>query len=576
VNGANMAYAYDELNRLHEAADLNTGTTSYTYDDVGNLRSYTYPNSVLNFHEYDSRNRLTNLSVKRFITPIANYAYTVGPAGHRLTADEELFGSSLNPYPSSIQRVYGYDRTYRLTNEALTVAGLSSSALAYTYDRVGNRLSLASTLAAIPSDNYGYDANDRLASDSYDANGNTLFAPNFGQGLPDKYDFENRLTERSEPQKHVRIIYDGDGHRVRKIVTTPTNTVTTYFLVDTVNLTGYAQVMEELTTDTSNPLLSTPQVTRVYSYGLDLIGQEQFVNGSWQLSFHGYDGHGNVRFLTSDTGAVTDTYDYDAFGNLIAATGTTPNAYLYCGEQLDSDLGLYFLRARYMNPETGRFWTMDSFEGWKEDPNSLHGYLYAHCNPISGRDPAGLWTTKQVLSAVLIATTVIAIPKISYDIYRSYYPKPTGFAWEIIADGGVGAEFYGKNIVEGAEDVLAFKKALEEIRRKQQTIIELKLYGHGSPGGTLGDSEKARISFASNYNSVDPAALTGKDLSDLLAGIVSSNALIELHFCFSADDSTVKDTFRAVSPSARIRGCQGVSRGAGDYGPILLGLKNLE
>jgi YD repeat-containing protein len=34
-----MAYAYDALNRLSEAADLNTGTTSYTYDDVGNLRS---------------------------------------------------------------------------------------------------------------------------------------------------------------------------------------------------------------------------------------------------------------------------------------------------------------------------------------------------------------------------------------------------------------------------------------------------------------------------------------------------------------------------------------------------------
>jgi RHS repeat-associated protein len=244
--------------------------------------------------------------------------------------------------------------------------------------------------------------------------------------LPDKYDFENHLTERSEPQKHVRIIYDGDGHRVRKIVSTPTNTVTTYFLVDTLNLTGYAQVMEELTTDTSNPLLSTPQVTRVYSYGLDLIGQEQFVNGSWQLSFHGYDGHGNVRFLTSDTGAVTDTYDYDAFGNLIAAIGTTPNAYLYCGEQLDFDLGLYFLRARYMNPETGRFWTMDDFEGSPNDPLTLHKYTYANCEPITGYDPSGRLTTSQVLAAFFVANVLFTIHDFQSYV-RAETPQERGY-----------------------------------------------------------------------------------------------------------------------------------------------------
>jgi uncharacterized protein RhaS with RHS repeats len=51
--------------------------------------------------------------------------------------------------------------------------------------------------------------------------------------------------------------------------------------------------------------------------------------------------------------AVTDTYDYDAFGNKINSTGATPNNYLYRGEQFDPDLGLYYLRARYYNPLTG-------------------------------------------------------------------------------------------------------------------------------------------------------------------------------------------------------------------------------
>jgi RHS repeat-associated protein len=55
------------------------------------------------------------------------------------------------------------------------------------------------------------------------------------------------------------------------------------------------------------------------------------------------------------------TYDYDAYGNLIHSTGTTPNNCLFAGEQFDPDLGLYYNRARYLNTSTGRFWSMDSF-----------------------------------------------------------------------------------------------------------------------------------------------------------------------------------------------------------------------
>jgi len=58
------------------------------------------------------------------------------------------------------------------------------------------------------------------------------------------------------------------------------------------------------------------------------------------------------------TGTITDTNTYDAFGILIAqkhASGATYNNYLYSGQQFDSDLGLYYNRARYFNPNTGRF-----------------------------------------------------------------------------------------------------------------------------------------------------------------------------------------------------------------------------
>jgi RHS repeat-associated protein len=53
-----------------------------------------------------------------------------------------------------------------------------------------------------------------------------------------------------------------------------------------------------------------------------------------------------------------------------------PNAYLYRGEQYDSDLGLYYLRARYYNPMTGRFMSRDPEEGTPHIPATLHKYLY--------------------------------------------------------------------------------------------------------------------------------------------------------------------------------------------------------
>src|SRR5436309_26333 len=56
-------------------------------------------------------------------------------------------------------------------------------------------------------------------------------------------------------------------------------------------------------------------------------------------------------------------------------------------------IGFYYLRARMMNPLTGRFWSADSYEGHPEDPQSLHKYLYCGAEPVNGRDPSGYFTS---------------------------------------------------------------------------------------------------------------------------------------------------------------------------------------
>ena len=156
--------------------------------------------------------------------------------------------------------------------------------------------------------------------------------------------------------------------------------VTTNFLIDSLNPTGYAQVLDELVSGA---------VTKAYTYGLQRISENQLVGSTWTPSFYGYDGHGNVRFLTSTTGAVGNTYQYDAFGMPIASAGTTANTYLYSGERFDQNIGLYHLRARYYNQGTGRFETMDPYEGNVFKPKTLHRYLYAESNPANLIDPSG-------------------------------------------------------------------------------------------------------------------------------------------------------------------------------------------
>jgi RHS repeat-associated protein/uncharacterized repeat protein (TIGR01451 family) len=390
VAGTAITYTYDKLNRLSTVATsyhsllsgtpANGSTTTYAYDNVGNLQSVTYPNGVVHNYTYDTRNRLKNLGVNGTVSgapgAIAGYAYTLDAAGHR-TSVTELSGRTVN---------YGYDNLYRLTSEALSCgtanpgcAGGSTflGAVNYTYDAVGNRKQMSSTLAPIPAGLFNYDANDRFtAGDTYDNDGNTVSSG----GVANVYDFENHLIQ----QGGVSIKYDGDGNRIFKTVAG----ATTGYLLDDRNPTGYVQVLDEV---------QSGAITRSYVYGLELIEQDRINSTRQSTSYNVYDGHGSVRALTDMAGAVTDTYDYDAFGNIIHSTGSTPNVYLFAGEQFDPNLHLYYNRARYLNVTTGRFWSIDTFEGDDESPISLHKYLYSHGDPLNNIDPSGNEPQAEVL-----------------------------------------------------------------------------------------------------------------------------------------------------------------------------------
>ena len=145
------------------------------------------------------------------------------------------------------------------------------------------------------------------------------------------------------------------------------------------------------------------------------VGSQLFTfNPRDQFNADTYDANGNTTVSAGVSGTVTDTWDYDAFGNVVNRTGSTENAYLYRGEQFDADLGMYSLRARFYNQATGRFWNQDSYEGSKADPGSLHKYLYANADPVGGWDPSGNFNLIDMMTSVAIQGYVraMAYPRI--------------------------------------------------------------------------------------------------------------------------------------------------------------------
>ena len=208
--------------------------------------------------------------------------------------------------------------------------------------------------------------------------------------------------------------------------------------------TGYSQVLKA----------ETGAETVYYTRGFELISRRVGQDAHYYL----FDGGMSVRALTDETGSVTDTLVFDTFGNEVARTGSSDSPYGFQGEERDAT-GLYYLRARYMDPSTSTFTSMDTYAGSLSDPISLHKYLFANSNPVKYCDPSGHMSLVESMAVGAIIGALAAADYYMISLCNNFDDgarfNPWSFSMHILRGALLGA-FIAFVIYDLVQIVLAF------------------------------------------------------------------------------------------------------------------------
>jgi RHS repeat-associated protein len=391
------SYTYDQLGRLTETKNGHGDTAAYGYDLANETTSIKYPNGKTVKDGYDKAGRLN--SVADWLSHTTGFAYNPDSQPTTTTFPE-----------TSGESDHGtYNRTDQPTETSMLKGSETLASIAYLRDLNGQ--ASKETQTGLPGEaavEYGYDVNERLTKAGatvyeYDPANN----PTKIGSASNTFNVGDELTEGGG----VTYAYDNIGERTKA---TPTpGPATTYGYNQAGVLTsvmrpeeGSIPKIEDTYTYDGNNLRASETIngttkhltwqftstvpvllndgTNSYIYGPGGAPIEQ-INGEEHATYLHHDQQGSTRLLTNEKGEVAGAYSYGAYGATTGHTGTAITPLGYDAQYTNADTGLIYLRARSYDPATAQFLSRDPLTAVTGAP-----YTYAADNPLNASDPTGL------------------------------------------------------------------------------------------------------------------------------------------------------------------------------------------
>lgn len=454
-------YKHDALNRVTEVTRSNGTKTEVSYDAEDHITKIVNTcgscGKVISTYEYKYNDQgyvvgetATELEAGTRKTPSWEDWYNWGDT------QKETDKADCEHQEKEIQttRTYEYDDNWELTRCTEKAEGGKKTVHNYTYDKIGNRTSYEKIEDGVSKAKYNYKYNDsnqlikrtnaKIWGDpgttySYDKDGNLIQEcdkTNSADPVTYEYTAENRLAVvKQGGTVLMAAMYDGDNNRVFELDNTykwedcygdevliPANQRTedgnspkeqlASLVKGGSNAKGYTltEYINDINRENTEVLAeygADEKVRQAYTYGESGIGERVSVDKSEESSYYLYDGRNSVTGILTETANLTNSYQYDSYGNLTSGTADGVNYYGYNGESTNVKTGLQYLRARYYNAENGTFTTEDSDLGTTENPLTRNRYDYTTNNPLNYSDPTGhsLWsriksTAKKAAKAV--------------------------------------------------------------------------------------------------------------------------------------------------------------------------------
>lgn len=451
-----VSYGYDASGNKVSMSDV-TGSSSYGYDPFGELTSAKNGTGQVTGYGYNANGQADAITYP--LPSTATWAttdtvqYTRDNAGALtgitdFNGKQVILGNTADGAPDSVTLGSTGDSiatTYSATGavSAIVLKNSGGTTLqSFSYSNSPNGTILGETdepSSAQSPASYSYDAQGRVTSMTpgtgsahdygFDASSNLTTLPTGGTGT---YDKAGELTSSSLGGATTSYAYNADGERLSAVQGSTTTASGTWN--GAAQLTSYDDAAGDMTAASYdgdglrttatygastegfvwNNVSTLPQVLmdsdNAYLYTAGTTPAEQVNLATGSVTYLITDSLGSVRGMVNNSGNLTATTAYDAWGNPETAGGLTASTpFGYAGGYTDPT-GLIYLINRYYDPSTGQFTSVDS-----ELVQTVEPYTYANANPVSLTDPTG----NRIIEYCRVVARFFRVCAADYDNYSS-------------------------------------------------------------------------------------------------------------------------------------------------------------